>query len=148
MGLSQLQQIITKQKRENKEPFTNMSIKSHFWTSVLHFTRNNIILSSVFDKLFHRFLLLVSLKYINYSFNFFFKRLNMIYCTAYKEGLTELKNKLYCMYRNNAAVWSGEESSGRLGQAGRELLLGSTIITLLFAPFIQSQPNHVHVGIK
>lgn len=71
MGLSQLQQITTKQKRENKEPFTNMSIKSHFSTSVRHYTRNNIILSSVFDKLFHRFLLLVSLKYINYYFNFF-----------------------------------------------------------------------------
>lgn len=107
MGLSQLQPIITKQKRENKDVFSNMSIKSHFWTSVLHSTRNKIILSSVFDKLFHRFLFLVSLKYINYSLFFFC--LNMIYFTAYKECLTELKNKLYCMYRCNAAVWSGEQ---------------------------------------
>lgn len=144
MGLSQLQLIITKQKRETKEPFTNMSIKSHFWTSVLHYTRNKIILSSVSDKLFHRFLLLVSLKYINYSFNFFFfKRLNMIYCTAYKEGSTELKNKLYCMYRSNAAVWSGEQ--WQIGSSRQGVLLGSTIIAVLFVPFFQSRPNRVCV---
>lgn len=136
MGLSQLQQIITKQKRENKEPYTNMSIKSHF-LNILHYTRNNIISSSVFDKLFHRFLLLVSLKYINYSFNFFFKRLNMIYCTAYKEGSTELKNKLYCMYRSNAAVWSGE--LWQTGSSWQGVLLGSTIIAVLFRPFLQSR---------
>lgn len=120
-----------------------MSIKSHFWTSVLHYTRNKIILSSVSDKLFHRFLLLVSLKYISYSFHFFFKRLNMIYCTAYKEGSTELKNKLYCMYRSNAAVWSGEQ--WQTGSSRQGVLLGSTIIAVLFVPFFQSRPNRVCV---
>lgn len=68
----------------------------------------------------------------------------MIYCTAYKEGLTELKNKLYCMYRSNAAVWSGEQ--WQIGSSRQGVLVGSTIIALLFVPFLQSQPNHVHVG--
>lgn len=71
----------------------------------------------------------------------------MIYCTAYKEGSTELKNKLYCMYRSNAAVWSREQ--WQIGSSRQGVLLGSTIqrSALLFVPFLQSQPNHVHVGL-
>ncbi len=64
----------------------------------------------------------------------------MIYCTAYKEGSTELKNKLYCMYRSNAAVWSREQ--WQIASSRRRVLLGSVIV-VLFVPLPQFQPNHV-----
>lgn len=135
-----------KTKERSKEPFTNMSIKSHFWTSVLYYTRNNIISSSVFNKLFHRFLLIASLKYINYSFNFFFfKRLNMIYCTAYKEGSTELKNKLYCMYRSNAAVWSGEQCQVESSSQSSAGFCNNCFSVCPSPP--QFQHNHVHMDL-
>lgn len=51
------------------------------------------------------------------------------------------------MYRSNAAVWSREQ--WQIGSSRQGVLLGSTIqrSALLFVPFLQSQPNHVHVGL-
>lgn len=47
------------------------------------------------------------------------------------------------MYTCNAAVWSGEQ--WQTGSSRQGVLLGSTIIALLFVPFLQSQPNHVRI---
>lgn len=92
-----------------------MSIKSHFSLSVLHYTRNNIILSSVFDKLFHRFLLLVSLKYINYSFNFL-----KVWTWAIVRPIKKVQQNWKISYIVCTGVMQlcGLESSGRSGLAG------------------------------
>lgn len=47
------------------------------------------------------------------------------------------------MYRSSIAVWSGEQ--WKTGWSRKRVPLGSTIIVLLFAFFLQSQPIHVHV---